>query len=105
MPLQLQLVLIRLLIIFIEGLASGTLILVTPLHHGLSVVAVQELLHGVEVHVQAVVGHVERREGERLLRNASLQRHLGVVEEPVLRVKADVVETLHESYIGANVEL
>ena len=71
----------------------------------LPIVAVEELLRCIEVEVLAVVGHVKGWVGERLLRYAGLQGHLRVVQEPVLRVEAYVVEALHEGDIRADVEL
>ena len=51
------------------------------------------------------MGQIDLIESESRVANLRLQRHLCVIEEPVLGVERHVVEALHEGYIDADVEL
>lgn len=52
-----------------------------------------------------LVWQIDLIESESRVANLRLQRHLCVIEEPVLGVERHVVEALHEGYIDADVEL
>lgn len=66
---------------------------------------VGEMLGRLKVELVALEGQVKRREALGVVGDSELKRHLGVVKQPELRVKADLVKALNQRDVTANVEL
>lgn len=60
---------------------------------------------GFEIELVAMERQIKGRETLGIMSHSKLQRHFCVVEEPELRVKADLIEALNQSDIAADIEL
>ncbi len=63
------------------------------------------MLYCFEVELRALIGKLETWETECWFGDLSSQGHLRVIQEPILRIKAYMIETLNKSNVDTNVKL